>query len=1298
MADVYKVKVPGTSTAYDLRDSRADGLGTAAAKNVPSSGDASTTEVVMGDDTRLTDSRNAKDVYSWAKASTKPTYTASEVGAIATTAKGANNGVAELDSTGKVPSSQLPSFVDDVIEVDDYAHLPITGESGKIYVTKDTNKTYRWSGTAYVEISESLALGNTHSTAFYGDWGKTAYDHASETKLSTATASGLYKVAGTAQGHIASLTAVTKADITALGIPGSDTDRYVNSAAFADDTTSSANSPVKMTLTRAGSDTATVTGNIPKVSSSSAGVVPKGAAVSSQSQTTKFLREDGTWAAPSYSTIPTVNNATLTIQKNGTTVKTFTANASTDVTANITVPTKVSELTNDSGYTTNTGTVTSVATGVGLTGGTITGSGTVKAYMKSETKATYDSNTITNTQNKQYAVVPDKTGYLSVNVPWENTTYTAATAAPGNIATSGAVGTSTNYARQDHTHGISLATGDSFGQVKIAGTNVSIKGAGTPGYYGSNDADSNGWYKVCTKSLSGYSDDVITFLIMSGYNRQAAGVFHLHIRCDNGTALSIMSFVWLSHYGFTNEDLIVTTGDNTWSLYVNQTNTRYGRIQIRVLSNCGTAGAGGEVNLVSNTTKESTTPSGTYISDGAGYLPLSGGTMTGDIIFNKTGATDLTQVQMKCGANDYGRIAAGGTSNAGYLEIATADDGNEPIYARQYTGVYSSLQRTATLLDGSGNTSFPGKLTVSKAINELLTGTGTTAQDKGSGVSPRYFPAKWTMNVGIATPADGDTVTIKIPCAGHDFGVFLSLDNGTTYKPIGLKVQDNGRLTTHYGSGKIITLMYDSTAVVDQVFAAAGADSRSNITGAWKVITSYLDGNTYDRNVFGWTNIKAWGTALTAGNIIVGINGVFHHLKEGTAFDITYPILYLNAGVAANGTQSNVYDCLNFTITTTQSITLTQFLPVYIKGTLNGTTFTPVSTTPLTQTVPTSYDGYTYIELGIASSTTAVYMEHRHKMLMFLNGKFGEVVNAASNWATYAGASNYLTEHDYTSNTYTRNTDTYRFRANVTRKNKCGIDDSSTNGGILLAGNWTSSAYNAELFIGMGDNLNIFYRGVNNSSYTDWYPIPRFTQTAPTAGQIVITEGTGGIKASGYTIATSVPSGAVFTDTKVTQTPVNTNAAYEVLFSGTADNSVHTEGAGKYSNLLFNPSTSVLYGPNEMRARDLSVSASDGSSGGISLYANSSNMDSYGIYFRKITNKGAHGYVQGTWATYFTMSNDDGRGWIYKNKDNGNMASISNTGNAVFNGSVTIGGNAANTSGARMVYDSTSKAINFEFV
>ena len=90
--------------------------------------------------------------------------------------KGVANGIATLDQNGLVPSSQLPSYVDDVIEVNTFSALPNTGESGKIYITQDTNLTYRWSGTAYVEISQSLALGETSSTAYAGDKGKATTD------------------------------------------------------------------------------------------------------------------------------------------------------------------------------------------------------------------------------------------------------------------------------------------------------------------------------------------------------------------------------------------------------------------------------------------------------------------------------------------------------------------------------------------------------------------------------------------------------------------------------------------------------------------------------------------------------------------------------------------------------------------------------------------------------------------------------------------------------------------------------------------------------------------------------------------------------------------------------------------------------------------------------------------------------------------------------------------------------------------------------------------------------------------
>ena len=85
----------------------------------------------------------ASDVSSWAKASSKPTYTASEVGAIATSARGAANGVAPLNASSKIDATYLPSYVDDVLEYSGISNFPSTGETGKIYTDTSTNKIYR---------------------------------------------------------------------------------------------------------------------------------------------------------------------------------------------------------------------------------------------------------------------------------------------------------------------------------------------------------------------------------------------------------------------------------------------------------------------------------------------------------------------------------------------------------------------------------------------------------------------------------------------------------------------------------------------------------------------------------------------------------------------------------------------------------------------------------------------------------------------------------------------------------------------------------------------------------------------------------------------------------------------------------------------------------------------------------------------------------------------------------------------------------------------------------------------------
>ena len=127
--------------------------------------------------------------------------------------------------TGIINQANLPSYVDDVLEFANKTAFPTKGESGKIYVDQATNITYRWGGTAYVEISPSLALGTTSSTAFRGDYGNTAYQHA--VAKGSAFAQGMYKFTTNSEGHVTAAQAITKSDITALGIPAQDTNTWI---------------------------------------------------------------------------------------------------------------------------------------------------------------------------------------------------------------------------------------------------------------------------------------------------------------------------------------------------------------------------------------------------------------------------------------------------------------------------------------------------------------------------------------------------------------------------------------------------------------------------------------------------------------------------------------------------------------------------------------------------------------------------------------------------------------------------------------------------------------------------------------------------------------------------------------------------------------------------------------------------------------------------------------------------------------------------------------------------------------
>lgn len=183
-----------------------------------------------------------------------------------------------------------------------------------------------------------------------------------------------------------------------------------------------------------------------------------------------------------YST--TTQNLTTSAQSGAITVgeaATKQVVTSIDATANLPTANAVKTFVENKGYVTSSG-VTSVATGVGLTGGTITGTGTIKAKLKSETNATYDSASVTNTSSRQYAVVPDKSGYLSVNVPW--TAYSNGTGISisngvinhSNAVTAGTAGTSS--ATSGPTIAIPYVTYDAQGHVTAVGTHThTVNGA-----------------------------------------------------------------------------------------------------------------------------------------------------------------------------------------------------------------------------------------------------------------------------------------------------------------------------------------------------------------------------------------------------------------------------------------------------------------------------------------------------------------------------------------------------------------------------------------------------------------------------------------------------------------------------------------------------------------------------------------------------------------------------------------------------------------------------------------------------
>lgn len=303
-----------------------------------------------------------------------------------------------------------------------------------------------------------------------------------------------------------------------------------------------------------------------------------------------------------------------------------------------------------------------------------------------------------------------------------------------------------------------------------------------------------------------------------------------------------------------------------------------------------------------------------------------------------------------------------------------------------------------TTIDGkvskTGDT-MSGRLTLQKTLSQVITGTGTAASSSGS----TYYPAKWKYDLGIATPVAGDQLVIQLPCAGHDYGVYLSTDNGTTYYPVAHGT-GSSRCTTRYPSGAYVCVVFETfvsgnnnAGRVTDIFPVAGGTSRTTVTtGCWRIVNDYDSDNNYDRLYNANGRFYAGATGCSSYSLVCLDNtgkysklissgtGTGNTKTVNTSGKFVFPssVLYYAADntVAANTLVTSTYVTYiahptvdmrySTNYNTTSNPAFTTNSPAYIECNINSDgTWSPTEKA-ITQTL---VSGKYYIFLGITYST-----------------------------------------------------------------------------------------------------------------------------------------------------------------------------------------------------------------------------------------------------------------------------------------------------------------------------------------
>jgi hypothetical protein len=280
----------------------------------------------------------------------------------------------------------------------------------------------------------------------------------------------------------------------------------------------------------------------------------------------------------------------------------------------------------------------------------------------------------------------------------------------------------------------------------------------------------------------------------------------------------------------------------------------------------------------------STNPSGyitgitsANVTTALGYTPYNSTNPSGYITSSGTaaaisqtvaGGSEANLVYATIGDNDFFRIRVGGASNAGWAEIATADDGTEPIYVRQYTGVFSSVTRTATLLDGSGNTSFPGTVTAPTFSGSLSGNASTASSVAWTNVSGRPTAvSSFTNDSGYITSSYVSWGNISSrPSWMTSASLVATHSNANDWQNSGFYENGGG------GSNWPSQTWYNSINVRHS--------NQGNYHG-FQVAMSYYDNLLWFRSYQGSGSFQSWAYAISSANI--GSQSVSYASSAGNA-------------------------------------------------------------------------------------------------------------------------------------------------------------------------------------------------------------------------------------------------------------------------------------------------------------------------------------------------------------------------------------------------------------------------------